>query len=136
MEKWLSNKTGSPCSKLKLDENDDPVFSTSSKKRFSKDLSQSSFDWYVLDGNDKWHCKLCRTANSDNEYAKGHNIPAKTTNHICHSKSQGHIAAISTSKLREQMPLQQLIVKQLEKDEENIIGYLKCAYYLAKNEKP
>jgi hypothetical protein len=55
------------------------------KRSFSKSLNQASFDWYVKDSEGLWHCKLCRDAKFDNQYAKGHEIPAKTTNHGRHA---------------------------------------------------
>lgn len=46
------------------------------------------------------------------------------------------MAAVTKSKLSTQQPLQKLLANEMDRDEEIITQYLKCAYYLAKRELP
>ena len=82
---WL--KIGSPKSgsKRKLPEESDKGNESPSKRKFSKELNQDSFDWYIKDDEGKWHCTLCRNGKFDIPYARGHDQPRKTTNHARHS---------------------------------------------------
>jgi hypothetical protein len=50
--------------------------------------------------------------------------------------ADGHKLAIQKSSLKEQQPMKRIIEKKLSQDEENITGYLKVAYHLAKRELP
>ena len=85
LHSWLIGGSPKPGSKRKLSEiNDDEVLE-SPKKKFTKGISQGSFDWYKLDENNKWHCTVCRSANVDGAYNHGHEKPAKTTNHLRHA---------------------------------------------------
>lgn len=87
LDSWLKGNSPKPGYKRKQNENDDSASSMDSpaKKRFTKSLNQSSFDWYVQDENKLWHCRVCRNANIKNAYAKGHETVAKTTNHLRHA---------------------------------------------------
>jgi hypothetical protein len=44
--------------------------------------------------------------------------------------------AVTKSSHKEQAPLQKIIADKVIKDHDNVTGYLKCAYYLAKQELP
>jgi len=55
-------------------------------KKFKQTLSQKLFDWYKLDDKGLWHCETCRSSKLTNAYAKGHQVRAKTTNHVRHAK--------------------------------------------------
>ena len=78
---WLKGESPKPGRKRKLElENTE-----SPAKKFVKSMNQASFLWYVQDENQLWHCKICRQAKLDTPYAKGHKVPAKTTNHTRHS---------------------------------------------------
>jgi hypothetical protein len=83
LKSWLQGDSQKPSSfKRKSPETEISDSNSPAKKKiFTKELRQSSFDWYVQDTNGLWHCKLCRENKHDNAYAKGHEVPAKTTNH-------------------------------------------------------
>jgi hypothetical protein len=70
--------------KRKLESHSETV--ESPKKKFIKNLNQDSFDWYIVDKDGVWHCKLCRECKLDNAYARGHSKPGKTTNHTRHAE--------------------------------------------------
>lgn len=82
LENWLVGLAPKPGYKRKAD--DEPS-SSPSKKRFTKELNQDSFSWYKLDAEGKWHCSVCREAKIESAYARGHDTPAKTTNHSRHA---------------------------------------------------
>ena len=54
--------------------------------KFKNFLSQRLFDWYKLDDKGLWYCETCRSSKLTNAYAKGHQVRAKTTNHVRHAK--------------------------------------------------
>lgn len=82
LENWLLGLSPKPGTKRKADAEFE---APSPKRKFTKELSQNSFDWYVLDEAGLWHCSVCREAKNDSAYAKGHENPAKTTNHSRHA---------------------------------------------------
>ena len=84
MEKWLIDLGPKPGTHSKRKAEDVPE-SESPNKRFTKEVSQSSFDWYKQDEVGKWHCSVCRLAKVNGAYARGHDTPAKTTSHTRHS---------------------------------------------------
>lgn len=80
---WLLRD--SPGLKRKADDIDsDDMIDSSNKKSFKKSNYQNNFSWYKQDADKKWHCEVCRGAKLDNAYARGHDQPAKTTNHQRH----------------------------------------------------
>lgn len=78
---WLTGESPKPGGKRKLEDN----AIESPRKKFSKEITQNSFEWYQMDSDKKWHCTVCRAANMDNPYSRGHEKPAKTTNHLRHA---------------------------------------------------
>ena len=80
---WLSEVGPKPGTKRKIDVDSDAE--SPSKRKFTKGFSQKNFDWYQLDDTGKWHCNVCRQASIENAYARGHDTPAKTTNHTRHA---------------------------------------------------
>ena len=82
---WLKGDSLKPSSKRGCDDSNSESISPPSKKHFSKEMNQASFDWYVQDDKKLWHCKLCRECKLDSAYAEGHEKPAKTTNHMRHA---------------------------------------------------
>lgn len=64
---------------------------TPPQKKFCKTMSQNSYDWYVKDTFNMWHCVLCRDAKFSNKYSIGHDKPQKTTNHSRHAKCKSFI---------------------------------------------
>ena len=83
---WLSGTGPKPGLKRKLDDaTESESESGPDKKKKPKEMAQKNFDWYKQDESGKWHCTICRVAKLDNAYAKGHDTPAKTTNHSRHS---------------------------------------------------
>ena len=54
--------------------------------KFAKEISQSSFGWYQQVESGKWHCTICRRDKIDGAYSRGHDTPAKTTDHARHAK--------------------------------------------------
>lgn len=78
---WLTGLGPKPGCKRKADAQE----SDSPSKKFVKEASQSSFDWYKQDESGKWHCAVCRLAKIDGAYSRGHDTPAKTTNHARHA---------------------------------------------------
>lgn len=79
---WLKGEMPKPSSKRKY-EDDAEVVSTPQRK-FKKANCQKSYDWYIVDSDGVWHCSVCRNAKLDTAYARGHDVPAKTTNHDRH----------------------------------------------------
>jgi hypothetical protein len=77
---WLTGGGEKPGYKRKANGNTEK---SPPKKKFSKEMSQDSFNWYMQDESGKWHCTLCRSAQFDNAYAKGHDTPAKTRHAGC-----------------------------------------------------
>ncbi|ESO93696.1 hypothetical protein LOTGIDRAFT_153151 [Lottia gigantea] len=143
LQSWLSPslKTSSkrPLEILVNDTNQSsPSHSSPKKRKFSKELSQTAFNWYVLDTDkSKWFCKVCREAKNDTAYAREHEIPSKTTNHARHAASQAHLTAVTRSKLKDLRPFQTIVAKQLDAEEQNMLGnFYIIAYHLAKRELP
>lgn len=50
--------------------------------------------------------------------------------------AQSHLNAVTRANLSEQRPMQKLIANKIEKDDVTALGYLWCAYHLAKRELP
>ena len=84
LQSWLGG--GSPRTPVKRKADSEALDST--PKKFSKVMSQNSYEWYVTDNSGVWHCKLCRDSKFSNQYATGHQQRAKTTNHARHAKSK------------------------------------------------
>ena len=82
IDNWLLGLRPKPGVKSKAE---DAPESASPAKRFTKEVNQKSFDWYVQDESGKWHCSVCRLAKVDGAYSRGHDTPAKTTNHSRHA---------------------------------------------------
>ncbi len=61
---WLQGNSPKLGSKRKLSdsEDSDKKNGTPSKKKFTKQLTQADFDWYIQDTEGLLHCKLCRQA--------------------------------------------------------------------------
>ena len=93
LQSWLTGGgTPKPGAKRKRDsETTDNIEIEPPKKKFSKEMNQTSFEWYIMDEGGKWHCTLCRTAIIETAYAIGHDKPAKTTNHILHPNCYNEI---------------------------------------------
>lgn len=86
LDSWLKGSSPKPGYKRKQCDDDSVSLKDSpAKKRFTKSLNQSSFEWYVQDENKLWHCRVCRNSNIKNAYATGHETAAKTTNHLRHA---------------------------------------------------
>jgi hypothetical protein len=66
MQAWLKGESPKPGSKRKSDDDADQ---SPAKRKFTKELHQDSFDWYLKDESGKWHCSICRAAKSSNAYA-------------------------------------------------------------------
>lgn len=79
LSSWLKGEP--PSKKRKHQETE----SESPKRSFKKLNSQVTYDWYVKDDSGLWHCSLCRTAKFESPYSRGHEVPAKTTNHDRHA---------------------------------------------------
>ena len=84
LDQWLKGTGPKPGYKRKADESLESE-SSPTKKKFLKELNQKSFDWYKQDESGKWHCTICRLAKIDSAYARGHDMPSKTTNHTRHA---------------------------------------------------
>ncbi|MEW8546314.1 MAG: hypothetical protein AB2693_22585 [Candidatus Thiodiazotropha sp.] len=82
LDSWLCGTGAKPGYKRKADE---AAESGPPKKKFVKEVNQNSFDWYKQDESGLWHCTVCREAKIDSAYARGHDKPAKTTNHSRHA---------------------------------------------------
>ncbi|XP_071154595.1 zinc finger protein 862-like [Mytilus edulis] len=111
---------------------------TPPQKKFCKTMSQNSYDWYVKDTFNMWHCVLCRDAKFSNKYSIGHDKPQKTTNHSRHAKSGDHLMAITRQKntsINTDTGIKDIVVKQMSKDDKVVKLYLKAAYHLAKQEQ-
>ena len=85
LDQWLMGNGPKPGYKQKADEASESEISSPAKKKFTKEISQKSFDWYKQDESGKWHCSICRLAKIDSAYSRGHDAPAKTTNHTRHA---------------------------------------------------
>ena len=83
MERWLLGLGPKPGTPKRKAEN--APESESPSKKFTKEVTQTSFDWYSQDETGKWHCSICRQAKVDGAYSRGHDTPAKTTNHARHA---------------------------------------------------
>ena len=85
LDQWLMGNGPKPGYKRKANEASESEISSPAKKKFTKEISQKSFDWYKQDESGKWHCSICRLAKIDSAYSRGHDAPAKTTNHTRHA---------------------------------------------------
>lgn len=82
LDSWLKGTGSKPGSKRKTD---DAVETSPFKRKFTKEMSQDSFSWYIQDSEGIWHCSVCREAKHDNPYSRRHTEKAKTTNHRRHA---------------------------------------------------